>query len=51
MSKIMTEKNKIKLISKRSFLDLYGSIKVKKRMNIRKIKRQFEKAMAEKVAL
>ena len=47
----MQRSNSKHQISKRSFLDLYGVIKIKKLINIKALRKRFECAMAEKVMI
>jgi len=53
--KVIVEKGddtiQIRPFGKRSFLDLYGAIKIKKPVSLKKIKKQFEREMAKKAAL
>ena len=51
-SKIFIEREKdiikIKPLKRKSFLDLYGVVKIKKRVDFRKMRKQFEKETAKK---
>lgn len=51
-SKIFVEKDndsiKIRPLKRRSFLDLYGAVKIKKPVNFKKLRKQFEKEIIKK---